>query len=254
MHALCRAAAVSGDPEYCRSAVELARVVHAGFVVVPPGRGKKRLRWKMSIDLTRALVPSTGLHDPLDAYITYNEISHTAAHCGKDAELPSLDAEIADTRAMIEGQRWETSDPLGIGGLLFDACRLVQLTAAGQMDRSQVAATLVQAASDSLVAFASQPDLSYPAEYRLAFRELGLSIGLRAIDRIRDIVQSNRDLFVNSAKKESDSLRRYTALGEAIEDFWRQPGSQQVSSWREHQDINIVMLATSLLPDQFLTA
>jgi hypothetical protein len=35
------------------------------------------------------------------------------------------------------------------------------------------------------------------------------------------------------------------------------PGSSanfQVRSWREHQDINIVMLATSLLPDQFLTA
>jgi len=40
-----------------------------------------------------------------------------------------LDAEIADTRAMNEGQRWETTDPLGIGGLLFVACRVVQLTA-----------------------------------------------------------------------------------------------------------------------------
>jgi hypothetical protein len=234
--------------------VELARGAHAGFVVVSPTGGKKRLRWKMSIDLTRALVPSTGLHDPLDAYITYNEVSHAAAHCGKDAGLPSLDAEIADTRAMIEGQRWETNDPLGIGGLLFDACRVVQLTAAGQIDRSEFAATLLRAAGDSLVAFASQPNLSDPAEYRLAFRELGLSIGLRAVDRIRDILQSNRDLFGAYAKKESDSLRRYTALGEAIEDFWRQPGSQQVRSWREHQDINIVMLATSLLPDQYLTA
>jgi hypothetical protein len=55
-------------------------------------------------------------------------------------------------------------------------------------------------------------------------------------------------------KKELDSLRRYTALGAAIEDFWRQPANQQAHSWREHQDINMVMLATSLLPGQYLAA
>ncbi len=30
--------------------------------------------WKMSIDLKRPLIPSMGQHDPLDGYITYNEI------------------------------------------------------------------------------------------------------------------------------------------------------------------------------------
>ncbi len=32
--------------------------------------------WKMSIDLTRPLVSSMGQHDPLDGFITYNEIKN----------------------------------------------------------------------------------------------------------------------------------------------------------------------------------
>jgi len=37
-----------------------------------------------------------------------------------------------------------------------------------------------------------------------------------------------------------------------IEAFWRDPEHQRVTTWTEHQDINEVMLATSLAPDGFL--
>jgi hypothetical protein len=37
-----------------------------------------------------------------------------------------------------------------------------------------------------------------------------------------------------------------------IESFWRAPAHREVDTWREHEDINDVMLATSLVPNGFL--
>ena len=47
-------------------------------------------------------------------------------------------------------------------------------------------------------------------------------------------------------------LRRFARLGEAIEEFWLDPQNRTVKTWTEHQDINGVMLATSLAPDGYL--
>ncbi|MGD9082806.1 MAG: hypothetical protein PVJ50_06225 [Desulfobacterales bacterium] len=41
-------------------------------------------------------------------------------------------------------------------------------------------------------------------------------------------------------------------MGEAIEKFWLDPKNRRAKSWTEHQDINSVMLATSLAPDGYL--
>jgi hypothetical protein len=41
-------------------------------------------------------------------------------------------------------------------------------------------------------------------------------------------------------------------LGEAIEKFWLEPQNRIAKTWTEHQDINSVMLATSLAPDAYL--
>jgi hypothetical protein len=48
------------------------------------------------------------------------------------------------------------------------------------------------------------------------------------------------------------ALRRFARLGEAIEKFWLDPQNRTAESWTGHQDINSVMLATSLAPDGFL--
>jgi hypothetical protein len=48
------------------------------------------------------------------------------------------------------------------------------------------------------------------------------------------------------------ALRRFARLGEAIEKFWLNPQNRTAESWTGHQDINSVMLATSLAPDGFL--
>jgi hypothetical protein len=41
-------------------------------------------------------------------------------------------------------------------------------------------------------------------------------------------------------------------VGTAICEFWRDPRCRQARTWREHADINDVMLATSLAPAGYL--
>jgi hypothetical protein len=43
------------------------------------------------------------------------------------------------------------------------------------------------------------------------------------------------------------ALLTYHALGEQIEDYWLTPLHRNTSAWKDHADINAVMLATSLL-------
>jgi hypothetical protein len=49
------------------------------------------------------------------------------------------------------------------------------------------------------------------------------------------------------------SLMRYQPLCEGIEKFWLDPASRENDTWRAHREINMVMLATSLAPDGFLS-
>jgi hypothetical protein len=47
-------------------------------------------------------------------------------------------------------------------------------------------------------------------------------------------------------------LEPYVVLRETIEVFWLAPEHRDTALWREHADINDVMLATSLAPEGFL--
>jgi len=96
--------------------------------------------------------------------------------------------------------------------------------------------------------------LEYPAEYRLAFHELGLSIGLSAVERLQKGIEENPDIFcqMSSLKQRVEDLRKFMPLGEIIEQFWMDNKSRQASTWIEHREINMVMLATSLAPNRFL--
>ena len=112
---------------------------------------------------------------------------------------------------------------------------------------------MVEATTESLDSFATHARLSDSAEYRLAFRELGLSIGLRAVPMLRKIITNQPGSFVDSQQQDIKHLARFIPLGEAIENFWLQRRNQQIRTWLDHLDINRVMLATSLLPDEFLS-
>ena len=87
--------------------------------------------WKMSIDLTRPLVPSMGQHDPLDGFVTYNELQLTAEKDFGHVVQLSLVQEMADMAGICRGMRLTTDDPLGIGGLLSDASGITRMTIRG---------------------------------------------------------------------------------------------------------------------------
>jgi hypothetical protein len=256
MHALNSVSTITGDPTSNRWAIDLAKTVHARFTYLPSSGDQKRMYWKMSIDLSYPLVASMGQHDPLDGFITYLQLQSTAVKDpNKSAEF-DLSEEIKDMADMCEGKSWVTDDPLGIGELLSTAYKLAQLIMIEGFDQAALLDVLLDSSLISLQAYSrgTSPLIS-PANYRLAFRELGLSIGLHAIEKLQRLIRHTpRDLKMRQRlHSQTEHLMRYTPLGEVIETFWLEPANRQASNWREHRDINMVMLATSLAPDGYLT-
>ena len=94
-----------------------------------------------------------------------------------------------------------------------------------------------------------------PAAYRLAFRELGLSIGLKGVVPLRHWSDKNQELIVPKSplQRKIKALSGYLSLAGEIEGFWLEGGNREAETWREHREINMVMLATSLAPDAFLS-
>jgi hypothetical protein len=96
---------------------------------------------------------------------------------------------------------------------------------------------LLKASTNGSKKFSKQRQLQYPAEHCLAFRKLGLLIGLHAVERMKH----------PSAK----ALKPFLPLAMHIEEFWLDPKHQGNKTWTDHLDINEVMLATSLDPDSW---
>jgi hypothetical protein len=257
MHALDQMAHASREARYNSWARELAIAAHRGFV--SGGWGAKHMVWKMSTDLSRVLVPSMGQHDPLDGWITYVELEVTANQLhatdrGLDLRIPIGDfVQMARTTSLV------TQDPLGLGGLLVDVSRVMRLLSASDLVSVQLLELLLRAVQIGLGRYALQGDLSEPVERRLAFRELGLAIGIKALGTAQNAlslasVRREPWLGARSASLEQQmiALSPYRALSSQIESFWLEPANRTSDSWIEHQDINDVMLATCLAPEGFL--
>jgi hypothetical protein len=254
MHALNRVTGVTGDLTYNRQALELAKKASAAFVYRPFSGTEKRMYWKMSTDLAYPLVPSMGLHDPLDGLTTYTQL-HVAAAKDHDPLKPDLSAEIADLADMCRERNWTSDDPLGIGGLLSDALRAGQLMTKGAFAGTDLLSDLLEASLAGLYAFAREDTLKLPPNYRLAFRELGLSIGLRAAERLPGLIERNQTTFSKGRELKAliKALKPYEALAPVIERFWLEPEHQKAGTWIDHREINMVMLATSLAPGGYVT-
>lgn len=237
MHALGRVSQETRQPIFHQWAIELAATAHARFGHASALTGQHRMVWKMSVDLERVLVPSMGQHDPLDCWLAYLELE-----AGRE-NPPTLDREIAEAATLCADGHWETEDALGIGALLLALHRLARLRPWMERrgsERGDLADRLLAATRLSLDAWTHGAELAEPADSRLAFRELGLAIGLHAIGL------HTVDL--------DPSLRRYLSLADRIDEFWSDPGHRRCRSWIAHRDINEVMLATSLAPDGYLGA
>ncbi len=254
MHALNCVSRDTGVGIYNQWALELARVAHAAFTYTPSTGGTKRMVWKMSIDLSRPLVDSMGQHDPLDGLITYQQLEATAKRFPETPSELSLKTEIEEMVAMCAGHNWATEDALGIGGLLTDAYKLVQLIDRYHLHETARVEALLRDIDCSLRAFVSHTPFNLPAEYRLAFRELGLSIGLHAASRMQKCIELHPEHFTNASQLAAllTNLTCFHHLHELVESFWLKPGHQVIKTWQEHADINCVMLATSLTPDGYL--
>lgn len=224
MHALDRVARATGDAKFNVWARELADASHRAFVIGPPGA--RRMVWKLSVDLSRPLVSSMGQHDPLDGYVACKELQATGGPSrGAGPVLTEAEAEFL---RMIHREQLATTDPLGIGGLLADGHTLAQAD-----PDDALLPWILDAAARGLREYASDPPSRAPAHLRLAFRELGLAIGLAGV---------------------AAPPSRWNALREDIEAFWLRPAHRESPAWREHLDINEVMLATCLAPEGFLGA
>lgn len=258
MHALNCVSRATGDTTYTRWAMELAKTAHARFTYSSP-YGRKRMYWKMSIDLSRPLVSSMGQHDPLDGFVTYNELQAAAARDFPDSPELCLMPEIADMARICRGINLPTDDPLGIGGLLFDASRIAQLMTGGgiksgikNINLPGLLENVLNSALIGVKAFRGSETLGYPAGYRLAFRELGLSIGLAAVEDLAKWMEENPDLGPGQLKPRVEELMGYMPLRKKIEEFWTDSKNWEANTWIEHREINMVMLATSLAPRGFL--
>jgi hypothetical protein len=172
------------------------------------------------------------------------------------------------------GASFATVDTLGIGGVLCAAHELIDLVAAGELDHAAAAPggpgedasaltpdlaqvvtllhTLLADAHRSLDAFVAANELSRPLESRLAFRELGLALGLHAIPSMTAAVDRRPDRFgsvVHAAALRSRlaAMSRLTVLAGHIEETWELPAAQATPAWIDHRDIDSVMLAASLV-------
>jgi hypothetical protein len=228
----------TGDAGFNVWARELAAAAHRAFV----RPGSRLMAWKMSIDLSRPLVPSMGHHDPLDGFVTCVQLEATATRLGGPERGPRLAAAAADFAAMIPADL-STQDPLGLGGLLTDAWRIDQLRREGAMYGRDLLDRLLEAALDGLSRHVRGSEQRLPADQRLAFRELGLAIGLETVP------------LLESGAARGPVLARLAGLarlGAQIEAFWLETEHRWAATWFDHWNINEVMLATALAPEGYL--
>jgi len=131
---------------------------------------------------------------------------------------------------------------------------VARLSAEGSVLPPGLLPEMLDAALVGLPAVAGMNIAALPADYRLGFRELGLTIGLHAAERLQGLVAEKPTLFAEHGRLTAQlaQLPRYKALADALEQFWLAEQNRAAKSWTDHRDINMVMLATSLAPDGFL--
>jgi hypothetical protein len=81
-----------------------------------------------------------------------------------------------------------------------------------------------------------------------------LSIGLSAVEKLQKGIEENPGVFSRESRLHelAEDLMEYLPLRKMIERFWMDDRNRQATTWIDHREINMVMLATSLAPDEFL--
>jgi hypothetical protein len=250
MHALCQAVFFVRDAP--RWAAELGGVALERFARRSGSGEVVGVYWKMSTDLSRPLIPASGRHDALDGFITLREVLHAGAKSLDNAVATDLNEAIESLSVICQQRDWTTDDTLGLGGLLFDACRLCQFFGEQRSGDARLLQDIVDACGRGLMSLLASRQLTRPLSHRLAFRELGLAIGLRALPVIAETITTSRIGSGPGLQRAVELLLPYESLSEEIIRIWLPYVQHQNKNWRAHQDINDVMLATALVPNRFL--
>ena len=93
------------------------------------------------------------------------------------------------------GKSLITDDPLGLGGLLTGAFKIAQLVIAENFIKPELLETVAASSLIGLDSYVREASLKLPADYRLAFRELGLSIGLAGAERLKGLLEQYPGVF-----------------------------------------------------------
>lgn len=255
MYALCCTSQFTSNINYSLWAIELAKTAFDKFTYTKNAE-KKQIYWKMSIDLTYPLVKTMGHHDPLDGLVTYLYLQHVLIESNNALPKVSLDVEIKDFEIICDSMSWATSDALGIGGLLNNGCTLTKLLVTKKCSGYEsMLLKILQDVELGIIHYLHTDELQKSAAYRLAFRELGLSIGLHALELMKRMIEENTDTISNQDKIQAciDRLLRYKIIADRIENYWLAYITKSKHMWKEHRDINSIMLVTSLIPRTFLS-
>jgi len=251
-HALDVMARQTKAPQYAEWAKELVEAAARAFVYENPA-GQRQMCWKMSIDLSRRLITAMGHLDPLEGYITTRQILATCREIKTPAPSSAPD-HVLDSGGALEdftkimcGRNWTTSDPLGLGGLLLADIRLMQVSKPDSSKDLALISDILQSVLAGIRIWVSSDALNQPANRRLAFRELGLAIGIEGLQWVGDKAPAHAGV-----QNHLDALSQYAPIAEQIISFWAAPENQQNPTWTEHIDINSVMLATALRPQGYL--
>lgn len=252
MHALVRVSRETGQEVFLGWALELAKSAHRAFTsaeALALCHHSSRMAWKVSIALDRVLVPCTGQHDPLDAWLAYQEIELALGARRASSEGLSLASEIDEVGEICRNLTWVTDDPLGAGLLLLAAHKLAHLMLRYGIDDEGMLEQILEVAAVSTATVTASGFEQAGAGHRLAFRELGLAIGLHAFDEMRAAIAGHPGFPTDGMLS---TLAYHVVTRAAIDRFWSKPVHRDNAIWREHADINAVMLATSLAPEGYL--
>lgn len=233
MIALLQAYRETGDKKYRFEARDLFLATEK-FIY---GSGSAlAMYWKMDTELSRPLLPSMGHHDPMEGLLCGYSIKNLVFE--EDKELNAL---IQKFELMCQHKNWATTDPLGIGGLLLNGARAAELEMEGVILPASVKAQkLLRESLDSLHGLHGFGKDENPNR-RLAFRECGLSLGLRVIKG------SKSAIFETSS---AEGFEQFFPLASDIEEFWLNKEHRQASTWTDHLDINCVSLAASKIASE----
>ncbi|KAF8477395.1 hypothetical protein BDZ91DRAFT_709176 [Kalaharituber pfeilii] len=194
--ALCRLALATGERGRLDEAGQLMRVLHDWFVwnkdCKPASR--PRIYWKMDVNLSKPLMTSEGNLDPIDGLVTALVLRNSmkkmvGAEAGAgmkkkdEVELERLDEIVKTYKRMVASKyvEWGSGDPLDLGMALWTGSWMVGL---GREDKEVGGwgRTFLERALRCLERTPIASTRAAPSTLgrRLAFREMGFCLGIKA--------------------------------------------------------------------------